>query len=354
MEAGKLNEVDSLDKIRGVLFGTALGDALGFPCENLSQKRINQIFGRVQSFRILGDIGYCTDDTEQTALLATAILRSGGEKSKCTSYFKRSLAGWFLRMPFSAGMATLKACAKILLLIPNSGVKSAGNGSAMRAAILGVVFWENAGERTELGTAISRITHTDDRAIEGALFCASFAAILSKLPNDTSAQVVLKSCKNIVDSVRNEELKLALKTAISLVESETSKESAIKQLRTTGYVVHTLSFALYCTLRFGDSPFEAIVEAVNSGGDADSIGAITGAWIGAWHGASQLPNDLIAKINDGPFGKTHLEILARNLNAKMKGQTYEIPGYNWIHACLRNLLFIPVLLAHILRRAVPF
>lgn len=354
MEAGTLSQVDHLDRIRGVLLGTALGDALGFPCENLSAKRINQIFGRVDSFRILGELGYGTDDTEQTALLSTAILQTGGNTEKCVAAFKRSLAGWFLRLPFSAGAATLKACLKILLFMPASGIKSAGNGSAMRASIIGVIFWNDVAHRVELGTAIARITHTDERAVEGSLFCANFAAMLSKLPSDAGAEIVMQNCKDIIEIIKNDELKLALKTAVALAETQSSIEMAIKQLNITGYVVHTLSFALFCTLRFGNEPFEAIVESVNAGGDADSIGAITGAWVGAWHGASRLPQALLNNINDGPFGKTHLENLAKNLAAQINGKTYEIPGYSWLYALLRNALFIPVILAHLVRRLLPF
>lgn len=354
MEAGTLSQVDHLDRIRGVLLGTALGDALGFPCENLSAKRINQIFGRVDSFRILGELGYGTDDTEQTALLATAILRSGGNTEKCVASFRRSLAGWFLRLPFSAGAATLKACLKILMYIPNSGIKSAGNGSAMRASILGVVFWSDAAHRDELGRATALITHTDDRAVVGSLFCANLAAMLCKLPDNASSQIVIQNCKGIIDTIRNDELKLALMTAVSLAESKATVQAAIEQLKVTGYVVHTLSFALYCTLRFGDEPFNAIIESVNAGGDADSIGAITGAWVGAWHGASRLPQALLNNLNDGPFGKTHLENLAKNLAAQINGKTYEIPGYSWLYALLRNALFIPVILAHLVRRLLPF
>lgn len=354
MKSDQIKQFDCLDKVRGVLFGTALGDALGFPCENLSAKRINQIFGRVESYRILGDLGYGTDDTEQTALLATALLRSGGESTHCVKSFKRSLAGWFLRLPFSTGQATLTACLKILLFIPESGVRSAGNGSAMRASILGIVYCDDKERQQALGTAISRVTHTDERAIEGALFCSSFAASLCRFGNDTKIDAIRENCRGLVEEIQNQELKVALKTAMALAEGQATKETAVKQLKTTGYVIHTLSFALFCVLRYGEDPFEAIVEAVNAGGDTDSIGAITGAWIGAWHGASRLPQGLIAKLNNGPFGREHLEKLAQNLASQMQGRTYEIPQYNWIYAMLRNILFIPVILAHVLRRIAPF
>ena len=61
-------------------------------------------------------------------------------------------------------------------------------------------------------------------------------------------------------------------------------------LDANGYVVSTLQTALYHGLT-ADSAREAIITAVNMGGDADTVGAITGAIAGARYGAAGLPND---------------------------------------------------------------
>jgi len=39
--------MDLRDRIAGTLLGTALGDALGLPCEGMSAKRIARRFGRL-------------------------------------------------------------------------------------------------------------------------------------------------------------------------------------------------------------------------------------------------------------------------------------------------------------------
>ena len=123
---------------------------------------------------------------------------------------------------------------------------------------------------------------------------------------------------------------------------------------TSGYVVHAVSFATFCFLRYGDDPIVALIEAISAGGDTDTIGAILGGWLGALHGESGLPGDLIARIHDGPFGPTHLRALAACLTGIREGRPSPIPSYSPTAALLRNLALYPVVLGHGFRRLVPF
>lgn len=67
-------------------------------------------------------------------------------------------------------------------------------------------------------------------------------------------------------------------------------------LETSGYVVHSLQTALHDGL-FAESAEEAIVTAVNRGGDTDTIGAVAGAVAGARFGASPLPDRWLAALD---------------------------------------------------------
>ena len=120
--------MDAEARIAGVLLGTALGDALGLPCEGMSARRIARRFGRLDRFRLLGRTGYVSDDTEQSALLAQSLARNPQDPARA---FRYSLLGWFGRLPWGVGLATVRACFKILLGLRRSGVRSAGNGAAM-------------------------------------------------------------------------------------------------------------------------------------------------------------------------------------------------------------------------------
>ena len=68
-------------------------------------------------------------------------------------------------------------------------------------------------------------------------------------------------------------------------------------LETSGYVVHSLQTALHDGI-FADSAEDAIVTAVNRGGDTDTIGAIAGAVAGARFGASQLPDRWLSAVKE--------------------------------------------------------
>ena len=61
----------------------------------------------------------------------------------------------------------------------------------------------------------------------------------------------------------------------------------------------SVPIALWCGLR--DVPArEALLDAVGFGGDADTIGAMTGALLGAGLGETGLPVEWVAKLENGP------------------------------------------------------
>jgi ADP-ribosyl-[dinitrogen reductase] hydrolase len=60
------------------------------------------------------------------------------------------------------------------------------------------------------------------------------------------------------------------------------------KLRPDGYVLNSLIYAANA-IRDTDNFEEALVQAVNLGGDTDTIGAITGGLAGAIYGAQAIP-----------------------------------------------------------------
>jgi len=83
------------DRIRGVLWGLAAGDALGAPLEGLKEGHIRQLFGTVQTYVDLLPAlpekpwrwrrpGLHTDDTQQALLLVEALFSAPGKRIKKT------------------------------------------------------------------------------------------------------------------------------------------------------------------------------------------------------------------------------------------------------------------------------
>jgi ADP-ribosyl-[dinitrogen reductase] hydrolase len=311
--------VDLEERLSDVLLGTAVGDALGLAAEGMSAAAIARRWGRLDRYRFLGERGFVSDDTEQSALVAQALARHPDDPLRFARAFRRSLVGWFWRLPWGVGLATVKACLKATAGF-SSGVRSAGNGAAMRAAIVGAYFHDRPAERRAFGEALARVTHTDPRAVAGALFAAEVAAI---------GPVAARA------SVTEPELRTALERAAELAAKGTSTSDAARLLGTSGFVIHTLGFAHFCHLRHGEA---APLEAVNAGGDTDTIGAIAGAW-------TRPAPALVAKLGEGPFGASHLRGLARALARREPP-----PRYSATLALARNLALYPVVLAHGFRR----
>ncbi|MEM6531764.1 MAG: ADP-ribosylglycohydrolase family protein [Myxococcota bacterium] len=329
------------DRYAGALLGLAVGDALGLAVEGMSRAQIERRYGRIAHYRIVEDIGYVSDDTEQTVLLLSCLLDEGDDLERTIRAFRRSLRGWFLRGPLGAGRATLGACLRITVGIHNSGRSSAGNGSAMRAPALALRFPVDAQRRSYFGRAAARVTHVDPRATEGALYTAELTAECLQHGTSVDRQRLVGRAMGVVRDAR-------LKNALQRASAASDDERRYRELPRSGYVVDTLAAATAEFLRHGHDPSLAISEAVNNGGDTDTIAAIVGAWVGALHGAHALPEDWVECLEDGPYGRAHLLALAR----AAVDRTHS-PPLNGFSAWLRNLSLAPLLVFHVVRRRLP-
>lgn len=186
------------ERLAGLLLGTAVGDALGLPAENLSAEKIKRRWNGNWKMRFIFGRGMVSDDTEHTLMVAQALLEHPDDARK----FQRSLAWkfrwWFLGLPGGVGMATARACIKLWLGLPadRSGVISAGSGPAMRSAIIGAYFAENSEKRKEFVLASTHLTHRSWQADPVALAvaeCAALAVAGPGWPNPSLVVPILKS-----------------------------------------------------------------------------------------------------------------------------------------------------------------
>lgn len=373
------------DKFAGVLLGTAVGDALGLYLEGLSADSIrSQFTAAVSRYYLLGPVGFVSDDTEQSALIAQALIKSPPDLDYSLNKFRAAMLGWFCRMPFGVGQATSYSCLKILMGLKNTGIRSAGNGAAMRAGIVGAFFYDDRHLRQQFGVGLAHATHTDARAVEGALFVAELAAACVRASlnmqeveygmgngggSGSDAKLDAEDCgtnngvvygdslrlrlyDQSLEVVNDRSLKDALTNARELAIHKVSADEAGKRLGCSGFVNHSVPLAAFGFLRFGADTLIAIQSVIMAGGDTDSNAAIVGALCGALHGERGLPRQLIEQINHGPFGPEHLRELARTLAETKEGKCPAIPGYSWPIAFARNIAVIPLLLSHTLLRLV--
>ena len=335
--------------------GTAVGDALGLPAEGLSRGRIERRWPGPWRHRFLLGRGMCSDDTEHTLFVAQALLAHPDDAVA----FQRALAWklrlWLLGLPAGIGLATLKAILKLWLGFPphRSGVYSAGNGPAMRSAILGVFFPDNPAKRREFVAAATRLTHTDLKA-ETAAQAIAEAAAWAVFPG-TSRESLLETLSGL--GADEEWRALAGKLAEALRQgSSVAAFAESLGLRTgvSGYAYHTVPVALYAWLRHPGDFRSALESVLNCGGDTDTVGAIVGALAGATVGRAGIPAEWAEGLCEWPRSRRLLERVAERLaQQQMDPRPLGPVRYFWPALLPRNLLFLGVVLLHGFRRLGP-
>jgi ADP-ribosyl-[dinitrogen reductase] hydrolase len=340
--------------IAGCLLGTAVGDALGLPVEGLSRARQRRLFGAITSYRFLFGRGMVSDDTEHAVLVAQALIASGGDPDLFRAALARRLRVWLLMLPAGIGLATLRAGLKLLVGVPptRSGVFSAGNGPAMRAALLGVAFPNDPEKLRLLVHHSSRMTHTDPKAELGALAIA----VAAQAPGD-DPMPILRTVLPSGNADADELLRLLCLASASAARGETTlsfAESMGIAQGVSGYVYETVPVALHAAFRYPNDFRAAILGVIACGGDADTTAAIAGGIVGARVGVDGIPAEWRAGLAEWPCSASWMSRLADRLSGVIADGNSGRPLPVFLPAvALRNLLFVIVVLYHGFRRLFP-
>jgi ADP-ribosyl-[dinitrogen reductase] hydrolase len=175
---------------------------------------------------------------------------------------------------------------------------SAGNGSVMYCAPLGLAYAWRSEELHEAAPALSAITHADERCRTACLAVTLSAAAL----------------------VRGERGEAAVRGALAAIEGRAGAEELEHLVGGAGierpidgpdqgFVFFTAGLAMRAA---GESrPFEdGVREVVALGGDTDTNAAVTGALLGALHGTGMLPERWLDRLADRHAIQAEAEALA--------------------------------------------
>ncbi len=342
--------------INGCLLGAAVGDALGLPMEGLSRRRQQKMYPEVKGYHFLFGKGTISDDTEHTCLVAQAIIASGGDEEFFSQDFAWRLKKWLFGLPPGIGLATLRAILKLSVGFPvqKSGVFSAGNGPAMRSAIIGVCYGDQSDKLKNMVRISTRITHTDPKAEHGSLAVALAAYLASRHQEDPSRY--LHTLKGILDF--DTELLEIIKKAIESVNLDNSTETFADNLGldrgVSGYIYHTVPVVLHTWFRHPRNFQAALVEAIKCGGDTDTVASILGGIIGASIGREGIPDEMITNLWSWPITLQWMESVGEKLcKVISEGKPQDAPKIPFLGVLLRNIVFMFVVLFHGFRRLLP-
>ncbi|MFZ2656163.1 MAG: ADP-ribosylglycohydrolase family protein [Victivallales bacterium] len=348
------------DRYRGLVLGTAVGDSIGLPAEGISRARAGKMFNGRWRHRFIFGHGMLSDDTEHMFFVIQCLLAHPDSAEQFADRLGLCLKWWFAALPAGVGMATSRACIKMWLSVStrNGGVLSAGNGPAMRVAPIGAFFYSAQKDQDAYVKASTCVTHTDPKALIGAIAIARTAAwiVRDDLVNRPPLEAFSKMLEEV--SPENSEWIGLVKT----MEESLSKDATVEEFAcsiglengVTGYIYHTVPIVLYAWHRhFGD--YEKTLSSVlNCGGDTDTTGAIAGALAGLTVGENGIPKDWIDGIADWPRS-VHLLRLAADRLSELKGEgaSRKQLKYCWPAVVPRNVLVLIIVLGHGFRRLLP-
>ena len=293
------------DKVKGVIYGQAIGEALGLGTEGMTDEDMawkypNGISHYSDIFqdrhRKRWKIGDWTDDTDMMLCIANAVIKDKGVN---LTSIARNFKEWADGEPMGIGETTYKVLSfgdyvekpfdASKMLWEMSHQQSAANGGVMRTSIVGL--FPKAVE--ECAVNICRLTHYDPR-------CVGSCAIVSLLIHSLVYEEEKLSYHKIVDIAQRydsrirEYIDLSLNTDIRALE--------LQDWDSVGYTLKTLAAGLWA---YWNAPsFEGgLLSVVRAGGDADTNAAVACAILGAKFGFSAIPQEYI----DGLIYKEQLD-----------------------------------------------
>ncbi|MFQ6066859.1 MAG: ADP-ribosylglycohydrolase family protein [bacterium] len=293
-------------KFLGSMVGTGVGDGLGSSWEGW--QRIESIKVTVNRSRLT-----YTDDTHMMIGVAESLIKKRGFDAEdmtltfIKNYEKEPFRGYGPGPPrifrwIKSGIPPEEATRRLY----SDG--SYGNGSAMRIAPVGLFYHDNLEKLKEVAHKSSQITHSHPLGKEGGFLQAlAIALAINALASGSfKAGVFLERLHHAVES---EVYRAKLKRIEGLLRGKADKFRVVKGLGNSIEAFNSVPTAIFSFLSHPDSFEQAVIFAVELGGDTDTIGAMTGAISGAYHGIEAIP----AKWRDALENRGYIENLAHKL-----------------------------------------
>lgn len=290
-------------KILGGLLGVIVGDALGVPVEFVDRGTLTR--RPVRNMTGFGTYnqppGTWSDDSSLTLCLVESLCEFGFDPHHAAQKFVKWLREGYwtpFGVVFDVGGTTREAIANLEKGIPAAEAgpddeRSNGNGSLMRILPVPLYFYKlSPTEIFHYVLTASRITHGHPRS---QLACCLYSLLVKEILENGDFHVAYHNvCKKAEELFRPLPLGGELHHFSRFLSEELAPVPE-KDILSDGYVVNTLEAATWCLLNtttFSD----AVLCAVNLGGDSDTTGAVAGGLAGVFYGASSIPKEWIDSL----------------------------------------------------------
>jgi ADP-ribosylglycohydrolase len=317
------------DQFSGCLVGQCLGDATGFVVEGFSPeacKRYVEDFLKTGREGEFGKFPFPFGQYSDDAQLARELIQSyvSCKRFDPADFAERIKMIFAEKRIVGFGYSTKEAVKRLFQGISweESGAPppSAGNGSAMRAAPIGLFFFDNPQRLIQAAHDQGRITHRDPRCSAGAVAISGAVALAlqERSIHPPSFISTLAEWTGKIDRGFAHELQkltqwicLAPSEAFTAIANAGFDADYVDDDEWKGissFVIGSVLWSLYSFLTSPEDYWETICTAVEVGGDVDTTAAMAGAISGAHLGVNAIPSRLSHHLTDrGTWG--HIELV---------------------------------------------
>jgi ADP-ribosyl-[dinitrogen reductase] hydrolase len=299
--------MDLRERVVGSVLGLALGDAAGAPFEFVRAANIPDPAPLFELPWLDRPAGSTTDDTAMARNLVLSLAGRGGFDP---DDLVRRHVEWFASNPPDVGTLTRRVLKRVAsgedattaarMIWEERGPEvSAGNGSVMYCAPLGVGYANRPDELPDHARRLSALTHFDERCRTAVV--AVTAAAASLVRGDGREAAARAAIDAALPRDGGEELEF-------LVEA-VGRSRAIDG-PDQGFCLFTAAAGLQALVTF-DAFEPAIRHVIGLGGDTDTNAAVAGALLGAHVGEAGLPDEWLARLRDAALIREEAEALAQ-------------------------------------------
>lgn len=289
-------------KVLSGLLGVCVGDALGVPVEFTS--RAERLKSPVTSMLGYGTWhqprGTWSDDSSLTLCLAECLCDGFSLDAIARSFSRWYTEGYWGAhgKVFDIGGTTRQAIINwqqgaTPLKAGGTGENSNGNGSLMR--ILPMAYFYQTLTFQELIERVHQVSCITHGHLRSQMACGIYISIALELLAGIEPKAAYLQGLDKIQSLYSSGEYALEKPHFDRVFSGKIADIPIKEINSGGYVIDTLEASLWCFLN-SSSYAQAVLQAVNLGGDTDTTAAVTGGLAGIYYGVEGIPSEWLDQI----------------------------------------------------------
>lgn len=293
----RFQEQKGFRQIKSVVFGHAVGDALGLPVEFMSREKLAlcPVTDLLPWDLSHGPKGIWSDDTSMTLCTLKSLTEQG---RFVPDDLMKQFRNWIqhgaltpLGRPIGIGRTTFRA---VMNNFGGTSERDKGNGSLMRIAPMVLyqhfalgdkITWEEKIREIHMTSAL---THAAETAMTA---CGIYAFLLDALLEQADFFALQAGLQRAEKFYR----KSAEMENFAFLFSDGFSKADPSRIRSSGYVVDTLEAAVWCLLTT-NTYSDCVLKAVNLGGDTDTIAAVAGGLAGALYGLEAIPERWLSPL----------------------------------------------------------